>query len=193
MQSFQITNCRVRLGWCSAGAGPDSVHRSRSGRPSINHQTISCICVTLRRSRSSGLTATRPGTKPEELEWVKSQEKRNQAIVRSFDALETVPARSRILVIGLDDGVVPWQVADFIRSRFGDDIYWTVVFPPKVEFRRSSRLTALPTRGCSVDGFQLRGDVSSDRRTRRVEAGERHSTSSTVARVVRSCARGNDH
>jgi hypothetical protein len=78
----------------------------------------------------------------EDLAYVKQEEKLNAAIIRSFDKFHGLPASSRVLVTGLDDPVVPWQIADFIRSEFGDNVYWTVVFPPKVQFRRSSRVTA---------------------------------------------------
>ena len=78
----------------------------------------------------------------EEQVYVRHQEKLNGRIVASFAKFRSVPRPSRILVTGLNDPIMPWQVADYIRSEFGDEVYWTIVLPPEIQARRPSRVTA---------------------------------------------------
>jgi hypothetical protein len=72
--------------------------------------------------------------------YVREQEKFNQAILRSFDRLRSLPDSARILLTGLESPMVPWQVTDFIRQHFGENRYWTIAVPPKIDHRSNSTL-----------------------------------------------------
>ena len=113
-------------------------------------------------ARSCGSGGYRAGYQSTELRWMIERERVGGALVRSFDAMRAVRPPARILVSGLDDPSVPWQVADFMRSEFGDEVHWTVVFPRDVQFRRKSRVVTFAD-GADVrfEGFRLPGEVCS--------------------------------
>ncbi|HWC96327.1 MAG TPA: hypothetical protein VG456_06255 [Candidatus Sulfopaludibacter sp.] len=73
------------------------------------------------------------------LQWMVRQEQKSAAIQRSLSFLAGVPRPSRILVVGLEDPVVPWQNTDFVRLMFGTDIHWTVLVQPAAQLRHNSR------------------------------------------------------
>ncbi|HYP05674.1 MAG TPA: hypothetical protein VER03_05510, partial [Bryobacteraceae bacterium] len=77
-----------------------------------------------------------------ELAWILQQERMGGAFVRSLPHLRDIHPPARVLVAGLTDPAVPWQVVDFVRLTFGEQINWTVVLPPEATFRRGSRVVA---------------------------------------------------
>jgi hypothetical protein len=58
----------------------------------------------------------------------------------SLDRYRAIPRPARILVSGLADPLLPWQVKDFVQREFGDGIQWTVALPPDIQYRRTSDL-----------------------------------------------------
>jgi hypothetical protein len=81
--------------------------------------------------------------------WWIAQDMRGTRLARSFDRFKTIPRPARILVTGLDDPGVPWQLEGFTRLQFGDRILWTVAFPPKVDYRLKNPLATF------VDGSRV--------------------------------------
>jgi hypothetical protein len=72
--------------------------------------------------------------------WWVAQDRRAAAIRDSLERLRTIPRPARVLVTGLEDPLLPWEVKDFVQREFGDRILWTVAFPPDVSYRRTSDL-----------------------------------------------------
>ena len=72
--------------------------------------------------------------------WWVAQDQRSRAVWSSLDRFQAIPRPARILVSGLDDPLLPWQVKDFVQREFGDGILWTVALPPDIQYRRTSGL-----------------------------------------------------
>jgi hypothetical protein len=72
--------------------------------------------------------------------WWVAQDRRSAAVRDSLDRYRAIPRPARILVSGLADPLLPWQVKDFVQREFGDGIQWTVALPPDIQYRRSSDL-----------------------------------------------------
>jgi hypothetical protein len=64
------------------------------------------------------------------LRWVLDQEIIGGRIVASFPALDKLPPKSRVLVVGLDTPFLPWRSENYIASRFGRGRHWTVMVKP---------------------------------------------------------------
>jgi hypothetical protein len=75
-------------------------------------------------------------------QWWVAQDQRGTAIWSSLDRLQAVPRPARILVSGLEDAAIPWEIQAFVQREFGDRIQWTVALPPGVQYRRSGPLVA---------------------------------------------------
>jgi hypothetical protein len=82
--------------------------------------------------------------------WWIARDQQSSRLASSFDQFQTVPHPARILVSGLDDPTVPWQVQDFVALRFGNQLSWTVVLPPSVTYRQNSSLATF------IDPVQVR-------------------------------------
>jgi len=108
------------------------------------------ILVALLAFAIAGLAGYARQYHTEEERWWIGRDQQSSRLASSFDQFQTIPHPARILVAGLDDPTVPWQVQDFVALRFGKQISWTVVFPPSVTFRQSNTLTAF------IDPAQVR-------------------------------------
>jgi hypothetical protein len=77
--------------------------------------------------------------------WEVAQDRKGGEMVQSLSAFRALPRPARILVVGLDDPMLPWESADFVRHEFGDSLAWTVLLPKSVELREDSRFVQFST------------------------------------------------
>jgi hypothetical protein len=117
--------------------------------------------------------------------WWIGRDQQSSRLAGSFDQFQAVPHPARILVAGLDDATVPWQVEDFVALRFGKQLSWTVAFPPSVTYRQNSPLANFidpaQVRLSNYDyvaSYHANGELAGIRRADSIPAG------SDLARVL---------
>ena len=84
--------------------------------------------------------------------WYVAQDQKGMEIRRSFPAFRAVPRPARVLVTGIDDAAIPWEVSHYAHMEFGDGITWTVAFPPSLTHRIASPLVSFIDVGSARPG-----------------------------------------
>jgi hypothetical protein len=72
--------------------------------------------------------------------WEVAEDRKGGEMAQSLSSFRRINRPARILVTGLDDGMLPWQSPEFVRHEFGDKLVWTVLLPRSIQFRQDSRL-----------------------------------------------------
>jgi hypothetical protein len=72
--------------------------------------------------------------------WWVAQDRRSAAVLSSLPRLQGLARPARVLISGIEDPQLPWQVGDFVQREFGEGIRWTIVLPAEVSYRRPSPL-----------------------------------------------------
>jgi hypothetical protein len=72
--------------------------------------------------------------------WFVHEDRKGAKLRAGLPAFHSLARPAKILVVGLDDPIVPWQSEGFVRFEFGDGLLWTVVLPRSAEFRQNSKL-----------------------------------------------------
>ncbi len=122
------------------------------------------------------LTVAGPGgyyerCKADGFRWWVDQDRRSAAVWSSFGRLEAIPRPARVLVSGLEDPMLPWQVGEFVQRQFGDRIQWTIVLPSDVLYRRNSRLVSFVNAAdVRLSNIDYRADYYADGRLANIVA-----------------------
>ncbi len=83
----------------------------------------------------------RAGYNSPELAFELLQDRVGHNIARSIRKLHTVPANSRVLVVGLDATYVPFHAESYMLVEFGERILWTLLTGPNIQERKNNRVT----------------------------------------------------
>jgi hypothetical protein len=88
----------------------------------------------------AGLRGYREGYGTSMARWFVERDRNAARLDASLSSFQALPRPSRVLVVGLEDAMIPWQSEGFVRFEFGDRLYWTVALPRSISYRLNSKL-----------------------------------------------------